>query len=571
MKWWYRLSLGGALVASCHPPQASPRAVPPPSSAQHSACTQWPLDAGCVKRLAVTADMMCAEAPERWFCWGPGTTKFPDQSAGEGVVSLSSEQLTPQIVDDDARARAIPQPWDAPMWCQTGKKDPLIQCGHDTSASTLDANPSLGLPRGSPVAKVVAGVDYACALVDGRVWCFGPADRSQRGAPKAELLARPSNWLPPNHVELGNQVSSLVAKDDTTCAVAGGAVFCWGDGTYFPPGVLEPFEQVVVEVFTGFGSPRHAACLLTAGREVHCTHMGHFQHVAPLDDAEQLALFTDGRGDDELCARMASGDVRCVRLGGGEVTRRSFLEPAADLLPPYPCALTRGRLLRCDAHRLPDGEATQYDHLGTIVATSSDAHASCALNEAGEVACWRQVGWHHGTPDSPYAGASEDVAAPRVLPSRVKLVELSGSCARGEDGSVWRIGFMNNPPGNVNSLTLQLMTAEGARGAVRLDGCTAYDTQGPIFVLGPSNVNWNDRVLAERPKILPVGSDVDPWNVASDTFSDVRNTCVPIDTGGVECRTPHSNGARPARTYDPFIRSTRPLRVIPPPKAIGGR
>jgi len=63
-----------------------------------------------------------------------------------------------------------------------------------------------------------------------------------------------------------------------------------------------------------------------------------------------------------------------------------------------------------------------------------------------------------------HAPVSEDAAVPRVPPSRTKLVELSGAFARGDDGSVWRIGMANDPPTNVLDLTLALPAARPLRG-----------------------------------------------------------------------------------------------------------
>lgn len=75
------------------------------------------------------------------------------------------------------------------------------------------------------VEALTLGSWHSCALVDdGHVWCWGSNLHGQLGNPEVGHVSH----LPPQRVAGLDGVSAIEATQDTTCAVVGGDVYCWG-------------------------------------------------------------------------------------------------------------------------------------------------------------------------------------------------------------------------------------------------------------------------------------------------------------------------------------------------------
>ena len=102
-----------------------------------------------------------------------------------------------------------------------------------TSAAlgTVQCNPTptiVSLPGGVSAASVTVGLRHTCiTTTDGDVYCWGDNRAGQLGVP----LSTTSTAIPQNVAGLPGPVTQLSADVDdypTTCALAGGAVWCWG-------------------------------------------------------------------------------------------------------------------------------------------------------------------------------------------------------------------------------------------------------------------------------------------------------------------------------------------------------
>src|SRR5690606_33134693 len=123
------------------------------------------------------------------------------------------------------------------------------QPARPTPTHTQDSSPAVLTPAQVPVAPVslgsgaflpitgsatdvAAGSAHGCALVSGRVYCWGKNDRWQLGrAPAAHEVWQPPAEVPsPAGADRMGDVVSIAAYGDRTCAVgAKGAVYCWGE------------------------------------------------------------------------------------------------------------------------------------------------------------------------------------------------------------------------------------------------------------------------------------------------------------------------------------------------------
>jgi len=105
------------------------------------------------------------------------------------------------------------------------------QLGDGTMAQGR-AQPVSVFPPGAGVSDVAAGAEHTCAVVKGRVACWGRNDSAQIGSP------RPFIALEPNWVEgLPSPASRVAAGARHSCAVSEGRLWCWGRNGFGQAGV----------------------------------------------------------------------------------------------------------------------------------------------------------------------------------------------------------------------------------------------------------------------------------------------------------------------------------------------
>src|SRR6185503_4582422 len=83
----------------------------------------------------------------------------------------------------------------------------------------------------SGVTQVVTGYWHACALKDGGVYCWGNNQSKQLGNNSSAVDSQvpvPVADCSPTCGGLDTGVRALVAGNHHTCALKGGAVYCWG-------------------------------------------------------------------------------------------------------------------------------------------------------------------------------------------------------------------------------------------------------------------------------------------------------------------------------------------------------
>ena len=105
----------------------------------------------------------------------------------------------------------------------------LGQLGDGTETDRLIATDVAGLPPGSNVTAVAAGIEHSCAIADGGVLCWGRNAEGQLGTGMPSV----HSTTPVQVLGLGpgSGVTSIAAGYFYTCAVVNGAVYCWGDNS----------------------------------------------------------------------------------------------------------------------------------------------------------------------------------------------------------------------------------------------------------------------------------------------------------------------------------------------------
>lgn len=74
-----------------------------------------------------------------------------------------------------------------------------------------------------PVSALVSRNDTTCALSSGALWCWGSTRENQ-------ILAQPLLSTPPTKLTLPGPVSQASVGSQHVCATIGSDVYCWGDG-----------------------------------------------------------------------------------------------------------------------------------------------------------------------------------------------------------------------------------------------------------------------------------------------------------------------------------------------------
>jgi hypothetical protein len=257
-----------------------------------------------------------------------------------------------------------------------------VLCGDGDDPSA----PLLPVALSRPAKSIVAGKEFACALLDdGGVACWGQNDSGQLG--DGSTTSRASPALVPGV----SGVNVLVASDASACvADADERVFCWG-------GVERALHARRSRPFAGVRM-----------RSLHGVPLAvPPSRLKALDGTVALAF-----GDStHLRAVSSSGDARGARLAADEVEDSGV---SITVLPDPPlgmrdaveaavgngfaCGRTKNGEVRCwgsnDRGQLGDG-TTQGRHearrvagvAGAMQVVAAKDHA-CALVEGGRVFCW---------------------------------------------------------------------------------------------------------------------------------------------------------------------------------------
>lgn len=175
----------------------------------------------------------------RLVCWGDNGRG----QLGSSTVPLSgggrqARTPTPALVEIEGPVVAV----SAGRWHTCAVlEDGTVQCwgenrfgqlGNPRKRGPDDVNSFVSTPVGvvgvTSAIQVSAGGDSTCVLLrDGSAVCFGSDERGQLGSGAED--ERPTRWTDAaESLDLEGPVSSVSVATSHACAVAGGAVSCWG-------------------------------------------------------------------------------------------------------------------------------------------------------------------------------------------------------------------------------------------------------------------------------------------------------------------------------------------------------
>lgn len=176
----------------------------------------------------------CGIAIGKLYCWG-------DNAQGQvGTGSSAAGFLAPQ---------AVPGPWGtAPVTdVSVGRNHACAVAGGKaycwgdntkgqlgiSSLATESRTPTLlgGGLNGSVVSDVSAGYEHTCAIASGRAYCWGENVYGELGNGLTAAKTYSPVAVDTTGPLAGQLVTSIATGRGHTCAVAGGAVSCWGSNS----------------------------------------------------------------------------------------------------------------------------------------------------------------------------------------------------------------------------------------------------------------------------------------------------------------------------------------------------
>lgn len=176
----------------------------------------------------------CGIADGQAYCWG-------DNSAGQLGTGNTTSSTTPVAVDTSgvlagkeitaitvggaftcALADGAPYCWGQNGWGQLGT-------GNNNATTVPTA--VTGVLAGKKVTSIDAGAYHTCAIADGAAYCWGGGNDGELGSNYVGAINVP-RAVSTTGALAGKTVTSIEAGAYFTCAAAGGAAFCWGNGNY---------------------------------------------------------------------------------------------------------------------------------------------------------------------------------------------------------------------------------------------------------------------------------------------------------------------------------------------------
>lgn len=468
-------------------------------------------------------------AAGEYFYWGSGSG-FAHGIVSEAVVS------TPQLNTDIGDVSDLSA--GSEITCANVGGEP--RCWGRRNSGAVGDGTSGGatavpvLPVGLlPGAQLFASATHACAVQDSHLSCWGRNVNGQLGIDESIVRRTPIS-LPglPNVTSIstaGQSAGSLIFRSLHGCAVANGALYCWGDNI---------FGELGFATRGPFPTPRLVG--LTSVTEVHTESQGTITIAGGqayafgsnvsgrLGNGDTDPLRTPtlvdlagtedevGLGDRYGCARQG-GSVYCWgsdsagQLGrGAAVAGNSDLSPgeavvsvsdALQLAVGYEFScVRRATAVSCWGSNVqsqlgsptPTLSRTPLDIGGVAfpLDVSVGYRHACAISRTGDAATSGQVICWGGNAEGQAGGPPTAAIAPTPVVGLSDAVSVAAyhfhSCAIREDGSVWCWGHNDNHQfGNGTNVDSQVPVQVtgitnaaqlGAGGAGRINTCATLET-----------------------------------------------------------------------------------------------
>ncbi|HEY0463984.1 MAG TPA: hypothetical protein VGC79_07235, partial [Polyangiaceae bacterium] len=325
-------------------------------------------------------------------------------------------------------------------------------------------SPSPQPPVPARATRFALSEHHGCAIVDGKVECWGRASDGQLGDGTRYLHPAPAA------VPGLTDVVSLSVANTAACALKrGGALVCWGGYGDQGTAAFAPTEVATSEPFTEVAlTPAGSSALLCArgasGWQCRVGDTWRPLQGPERDSFAMAGLRVNRVASDGRCAVGVKGQLYCSTCRACSPAQAKarlatiageFVGAAATVFDPVQqaelaCALTKDAKVRCfqlmdAAFERPKSQAVPWvepsiEALNSIVQLEAAGSVgspvlACALSAAGAVSCWGSgESGQLGAPPIAHRSSAELVPG---LPRVVQIgVGIAFACARAESGAV---------------------------------------------------------------------------------------------------------------------------------------
>jgi alpha-tubulin suppressor-like RCC1 family protein len=294
-----------------------------------------------LQQLSAGAGFACGlDQVRRAWCWGGNEDRQIEDSPRETftLATVAGERRWDEISAGAGHVCAIDE---GELWCW-GRNDR----NQVTSAIVGDVPAPVRIEVDGATVEwtaVAAGVDYTCGIADRRLLCWGAGTSGKLGHGSPDDMARPT--------QVRSDIADWIAVDTGlrhTCAISESlGVWCWGDGSSGQLGngqeslTAEPVAAGLIgatQVAVGLDS----TCAIDGG-ELFCWGRASRGALGEIDPgggnqltavkASELAGWVElASGETHACGRREDGSVYCWGtaraggLGGGLWEHRGFVK-----------------------------------------------------------------------------------------------------------------------------------------------------------------------------------------------------------------------------------------------------
>ncbi len=170
----------------------------------------------------------CLAANGQLFCWGAGfgtSIAKPYKPSAIGTAAGTYAANGPVSVGDNHSCGIA----NGQLFCWGDNSHGQLGMGDKYSVSQPQAVPAL---VNKYVTDVSAGKNHTCAIVYGKLYCWGDNSHGQLGNGTTTSTDEPDFAKPVAGALSGKRVTDISAGIDNTCAIANGQAYCWGNNSH---------------------------------------------------------------------------------------------------------------------------------------------------------------------------------------------------------------------------------------------------------------------------------------------------------------------------------------------------
>ncbi|HWT39937.1 MAG TPA: prepilin-type N-terminal cleavage/methylation domain-containing protein [Dongiaceae bacterium] len=259
--------------------------------------------------------------------------------------------------------------------------------GSTTNRNTPVAVSKSGVLSGKTVTAIAVGVSHTCAIASGAVYCWGYNSNGQLGNGSTAQSTVPVA-VDTTGVLSGKTITAVSAGSSSTCAIASSAVYCWGSNTAGELGngtLTQSTTPVAVNTSVMSGAVSaitvgKSACALSGGL-VYCWGSdlyGRLGNGASQGDSN-VPVAVDTSGV------LSGKTVTAIATGDYHMTALAGGQAYAWGYSPYGVGDGAG----ATQNQSPVAVLTSGVLAGkTIVSITGGGYSTCAADSTGKTYCW---------------------------------------------------------------------------------------------------------------------------------------------------------------------------------------